>query len=86
MDKPKINNLIAKVQGRDLTLRQCADATRELNKMILYTEELEQLILSGVSQRSELCEGKCGMSYCNENGCLDKKEVLVEPKDTIIVA
>jgi hypothetical protein len=48
MDKPKTNNLIAKVQGRDLTLKQCADATRELNKMILYTEELEQLILSGV--------------------------------------
>jgi hypothetical protein len=48
MDKPKINNLIAKVQGRDLTLKQCADATRELNKMILYTEELEQLILSDV--------------------------------------
>jgi hypothetical protein len=54
MDKPKINNLIAKVQGRDLTLRQCADATRELNKMILYTEELEQLILSGVSHQREL--------------------------------
>ena len=57
MDKPKINNLIAKVQGRDLTLKQCADATRELNKMMLYTEELEQLILSGVSDivhRAEL--------------------------------
>ena len=54
MDKPKINNLIAKVQGRDLTLKQCADATRELNKMMLYTEELEQLILSGVSQQREL--------------------------------
>ena len=38
------------------------------------------------SQRGELCEGKCGMSYCNENGCLDKKEVLVEPKDASIVA
>ena len=57
MDKPKINNLIAKVQGRDLTLKQCADATRELNKMMLYTEELEQLILSGVSQQRELLEG-----------------------------
>tara|TARA_R110000737_G_scaffold49695_1_gene70584 strand:+ start:446 stop:700 length:255 start_codon:yes stop_codon:yes gene_type:complete len=54
MNKPKINNLIAKVQGRDLTLHQCADATRELNKMILYTEELEQLILSGVSHQREL--------------------------------
>jgi hypothetical protein len=45
----------------------------------------EALILTGVSHRRELCEGKCGMSYCDDNGCLNKKEILGEPKDTSIV-
>jgi hypothetical protein len=37
--------------------------------------------LHDVSQNRELCEGKCGMSYCDDNGCIDRKRILVEPKD-----
>ena len=29
----------------------------------------------------EVCEGKCGMNYCDDNGCIDRKRNLVEPKD-----
>lgn len=24
------------------------------------------------------CKGKCGMSYCDDNGCVDRKRNLVE--------
>ena len=63
MKKPEINNLIAKVQGRLLTLKQCADATRELNKMILYVEELEQLNMHVVGVQSEQLVCKCNSGY-----------------------
>ena len=26
------------------------------------------------------CEGNCGMNYCNENGCINEKVNLGEPK------
>ena len=41
----------------------------------------KQLTLTDVSHQRELCEGKCGMSYCDDNGCIDRKRNLVEPKD-----
>jgi hypothetical protein len=27
------------------------------------------------------CNGNCGMNYCDENGCIDRKRNLVEPID-----
>jgi hypothetical protein len=27
------------------------------------------------------CEGNCGMNYCDDNGCIERKRILVEPKD-----
>lgn len=27
------------------------------------------------------CEGDCGMNYCDDNGCIERKRILVEPKD-----
>tara|TARA_B110000114_G_scaffold171509_1_gene197389 strand:- start:4 stop:273 length:270 start_codon:yes stop_codon:yes gene_type:complete len=42
---------------------------------------VKKLNLTDVSQQRELCEGKCGMSYCDDNGCIDRKRNLVEPKD-----
>lgn len=27
----------------------------------------------------EKCNGNCGMNYCDENGCMERKRVLVEP-------
>ena len=61
------------------------ESYKYLIEMIAIEYHNEQLILSGVSNRRELCEGKCGMSYCDDNGCLNKKEILGEPKDTSIV-
>lgn len=37
--------------------------------------------LLNISQQREPCEGKCGMSYCDNNGCVDRKRISVEPKD-----
>ncbi len=25
------------------------------------------------------CDGNCGMNYCDENGCIERKRELVEP-------
>ena len=41
----------------------------------------QALNIADVSQQRELCEGKCGMNYCDDNGCIDRKRNLVEPKD-----
>jgi hypothetical protein len=27
---------------------------------------------------TEKCSGNCGMSYCDDNGCLEKKHILAE--------
>jgi hypothetical protein len=27
------------------------------------------------------CEGNCGMNYCDDNGCIERKRILVEPTD-----
>jgi len=56
------------------------------NKIVYLSDLLEkhlkeQLSIAVVSQQRELCEGKCGMSYCDDNGCIDRKRNLVEPKD-----
>jgi hypothetical protein len=48
----------------------------------LYKQEkTEQCNIDSVTQRSEPCEGNCGMSYCDDNGCVDRKRNLLEPKD-----
>lgn len=27
------------------------------------------------------CNGNCGMNYCDDNGCIERKRVLTEPKE-----
>lgn len=41
-------------------------------------EQVEQLRKHAVLP---LCEGNCGMNYCDDNGCIERKRILVEPKD-----
>ena len=66
--------------------REYFKGSAAMGKSILQTiEQVKEFAITDVSQQSELCEGRCGMSYCDDNGCLDNKEVLVEPKDTSIV-
>lgn len=53
-----------------------------LEEIVIATENVvKKLNIPVVSQQSEQCEGKCGMSYCDDNGCIDRKRNLVEPKD-----
>ena len=30
-------------------------------------------------QEPEKCNGNCGMNYCDENGCIERKRILTEP-------
>tara|TARA_R110002126_G_scaffold270194_1_gene413888 strand:- start:193 stop:441 length:249 start_codon:yes stop_codon:yes gene_type:complete len=75
-----IGSITNKVYNQIRESSSDAEARRYLKEHLT-----NQLILSGVSNRRELCDGKCGMSYCDDNGCLNKKEILGEPKDTSIV-
>ena len=75
---------------KNQTIKNQEELINSLKESIINLKDIidineKQLILSGVSNRRELCEGKCGMSYCDDNGCLNKKEILGEPKDTSIV-
>ena len=52
--KIQIENLKAQMTGRELNIHQKADALIEFNKLLDYVDELEQLTIPDVSQRSEL--------------------------------
>ena len=49
------------------------------------TSEWEHFLNEYVSQPNqeniEKCNGNCGMNYCDENGCVERKRVLVDPID-----
>ena len=82
----KLNNTLGYLTAMSFDRPELSnDLVEPLNTLSEAISEVENLSLSGVSHQSELCEGRCGMSYCDDNGCLDNKEVLVEPKDTSIV-
>lgn len=52
-----------------------------IKKLQLERDALKKkLRLHGVSQQRELCDGNCGLNYCDENGCVDNKPDLGEPK------
>jgi hypothetical protein len=50
------------------------------NLIEIRKEITKQLTLTDVSHQRELCEGNCGMNYCNENGCVNNKPDVGEPK------
>lgn len=60
-----------------ITDKQKEDLEGQLD---LYINGNSLLNLCGVTQQSELCEGNCGMNYCDENGCVDNKPDVGEPK------
>lgn len=52
-------------QGRLLEHEQTA-----YNCLRLFCERLPE---------QEPCDGNCGMNYCDENGCTERKRVLTDP-------
>jgi hypothetical protein len=44
-----------------------------------YAQEQVKLFCQPVVIPS--CEGNCGINYCDDNGCIERKRILVEPKD-----
>ena len=69
-----------------------ANYSKELSEAETYLEKGDvqlkhaKLILNKVKNCSipavmPSCEGNCGMNYCDDNGCIERKRVLVEPKD-----
>jgi hypothetical protein len=54
------------------------DGNKNEKELLEFIDELEQLTIPAVMPS---CEGNCGMNYCDDNGCIERKRVLVEPKD-----
>ena len=55
------------------------------NKLIGWSEAADfgQWLVKNCSIPAVIpsCEGKCGMNYCDDNGCIERKRILVEPTD-----
>jgi hypothetical protein len=43
--------------------------------------QVKKIPIDSVTQQSEPCSGNCGMNYCDDNGCIERKRILVEPTD-----
>lgn len=82
----EIDELIEKYEKALNNIKKSVGKNPKLGGMILiasykeYVKDLEQL-KEQLKEQRELCEGKCGMNYCDDNGCIDRKRNLVEPKD-----
>jgi hypothetical protein len=79
----KTEDIIYRVnRGYTMSIYGSSQAIHEemLKDITFLLENNKQLTLTDVSHRRELCEGNCGMNYCNENGCVDNKPDVAEPK------
>jgi nucleoside-triphosphatase THEP1 len=94
MDKPKVTINIKGAQGSGKTglwniLREALENngynTIRLNPHGKYEDRLltgnDFHIITMETEQTKDCDGNCGMNYCDDNGCLDRKRVLVEPID-----
>lgn len=56
------------------------------NKQVIWEADIDDIAEKVVKLFCQpavmpLCEGNCGMNYCDDNGCIERKRALVEPKD-----
>lgn len=42
---------------------------------------IDPILIYEIREVASECQGNCGMNYCDDNGCLDRKRELVEPID-----
>ena len=85
MTQEKISEMVSEYLDKyyDPTIQSVGRKTVVWGYTVGFVKELINKTndIHDVSQQSEQCEGKCGMSYCDDNGCIDRKRNLVEPKD-----
>jgi hypothetical protein len=56
-----------------------ANEMRVFNMVKDFIEKRHQAL--NIAPVMPSCEGNCGMNYCDDNGCIERKRILVEPKD-----
>jgi hypothetical protein len=69
--------------------RVCEDPLMYTKEDRLQNSHYAQAICAVVADLKKLtipavmpsCEGNCGMNYCDDNGCIERKRILVEPTD-----
>jgi hypothetical protein len=64
--------------------RCCSEAERQMifkEVEEVYNSHLTELKLFCQPAFMPSCEGNYGMNYCDDNGCIERKRILVEPKD-----
>jgi hypothetical protein len=62
-----------------LHTRKCEQACHRFAEKILPA--LQKVLKEELAENKDWegnCTGNCGMGYCDENGCLDRKKVLTE--------
>jgi hypothetical protein len=53
----------------------------DLEGLIDILNDIRYELESEIERAEEKCNGNCGMNYCDENGCIDRKRELAEPID-----
>lgn len=80
-----MNKAIEILESIDCKTTMNYDDSSDQEVYYRYEDVLEAinkaLTLQRVSQQSEPCTGNCGMNYCDDNGCIERKRILVEPTD-----
>ena len=80
IDELRLNCIKLHDIGKKLHLKYGTDSYELRCELFDIRKDLETL-KEQLKEQRELCEGKCGMNYCDDNGCIDRKRNLVEPKD-----
>jgi hypothetical protein len=76
LNTEKLQEVVEKIAYQQLAEEQIDDLVAKMSILNEYVQE--QLRLFAVMPS---CEGNCGMNYCDDNGCIERKRILVEPKD-----
>lgn len=77
--KRKLKNKNLQIESQIELLDEYRNTIKSLEGEVLRLQnELRKLNQPAVIPS---CRGNCGMNYCDDNGCIEYKIVLVEPKD-----
>lgn len=78
----KIYNIVSQIPRRKVE-GDCVDpssASTEIERLILRTTHNgPDTDRPSQDSHQPKCNGNCGMNYCDENGCVERKRILSEP-------
>lgn len=67
------------IAENDMDVDQWALLQEGLKQINLKSQEAFLMVASIRRNIRSKCDGNCGMNYCDENGCMERKRVLTDP-------